>query len=195
MDVNWTAPHYDELFTLNIQDFAKQAIKEIDEKIVGGIGYAPEDGEIIAQCVANCGNDDYLELGTLFGGSAILAAMTKKNWYFGGGVYCIDNLEMLGRTKKQIMDNAHTMGVEIDVKVSNTHPFPYPEREFGCVLIDAAHDFYNVWMDWNNVKKVATKYVIFHDYDRSHLDIMKAVKMAEWFPVHISHHTAVLERP
>jgi len=194
--MKWTAPHYDELFPLDIPNFGNRTARLIDETIEGGIGYTPEDGEILAQCVANAGDGDYLELGTLYGGSAILAALTKKEWRFGGEVYCIDNLQMLSRTRKLIEDNAKKLGVKIHLKVSDTYPnFPYPNAKFSCVLIDAAHDFYSVWQDWNNAKKVSTKYVVFHDYDSSHPDIMKAVKMAEWYPVHISHHTAVLQRP
>jgi len=190
----WTEK--DCLFPLDdAYQYGIEATKEIDKTIFGGVGSPPDDGAIFAQAVKNAGDGDYLELGTLFGGSAILAALTKKKYGIKGGVYAVDDLVMLQeeRNEDTILRNARLMGVKIDLKVAKTVPFPYPDRKFNCVLIDAAHDMCSCLVDWINVKAVATKYVLFHDYIPSYPGVMSVVKMADFYPVFIAAHTAVLQ--
>jgi hypothetical protein len=190
----WTKEDY--LFPLDdAYQFGIDATKQIDRTIEGGVGSPPDDGAIFAQAIKNAGDGDYLELGTLFGGSAILAAMTKKKYGIKGSVTAIDDLMMLQdeRNEDTIHRNAKLMGVKINLKIAKTVPFPFPDRKFNCVLIDAAHDFCSCMTDWVSVKSVATKYVMFHDYIPSYPGVMSVVKMANFYPVFVAAHTAVLQ--
>jgi len=188
----------DYLFPLdNAYIFGAEKTKEIDKTIEGICGSPPDDGAIFAQAVRNAGDGDYLEMGTLFGASAILASLTKKKYGIKGDVYAVDDLVMIGneRNEASIMRNARLMGADIILKVAKTQPFPYPDKKFNCILIDAGHDICSCLLDWISAKSVATKYVIFHDYIPSYPGVMSVVKMADFYPVFIAAHTAVLCNP
>jgi len=176
-------------------EFGAKMAHEIDRTIEGGMGAGDGDCAVLAQAVRNAGDGDYLELGTFFGGSAILASLTKKKYGLKGDVYCIDDMECLKekRNAATVMHNAEKMGASIILKVAKTHPFPWPEKRFNCSFIDAAHDFVSCLVDWINVRAVSTKYVLFHDYAPSYSGVVSVVKLANFYPVHISSATAVLE--
>jgi predicted O-methyltransferase YrrM len=196
--MKWYAPNYAEFFQLtNAFEVGKALAMEIGEKIEGGYGGLDTDGGILAQCVKNIGSADYLEMGSLFGASAILAALTKKTYGFGGKVVCIDDLEMFERKEDVIYNNAELFGVRdyIEVKVARTFPYPLDKkRKFGCVYIDAAHDYQNCKQDWMSAREVSDKYVAFHDYDMAHAGVVKAVSEVHWPIVHVASHTAVVEK-
>ena len=176
-------------------NFGMEMTKKIQETIEGGCGCPEDDGAILAQAIKNAGDGDYLEMGTFFGGSAILASLTKKHFGIKGGVYCIDDLEFFGddRNAATIMRNAEKMGASINLKVAKTSPFPYQGRRFNVVMIDAAHDLASCLNDWMSARSVSTKYVLFHDYSPGYGGVTTTVKFADFMPVHISAHTAVLE--
>ena len=176
-------------------NFGIQTTKRIQETIEGGCGCPEDDGAILAQAIRNAGDGDYLELGTFFGGSAILASLTKKQFGIKGEVFCVDDLEFYGeaRNAATIMRNAEKMGASINLKVAKTSPFPYIGHKFNVVMIDAAHDLASCLQDWMSARAVSTKYVLFHDYSPGYGGVMAVVKYADFWPVHISAHTAVLE--
>jgi hypothetical protein len=192
----WSRSDY--LFPLDdAYQFGIDMTKKIDQAIEGGVGSPPDDGAIFAQAVRNAGDGDYLEMGTLFGASAILASLTKKKYGIKGEVVTIDDLVMLQseRNEDTIMRNARLMGANITLKIAKTQPFPFPDRKFNCILIDAGHDICSCLLDWIAAKEVATKYVMFHDYIPSYPGVMSVVKIADFYPVFVAAHTAVLINP
>lgn len=198
MDWNtWVMPQYPPFFP--VDDTSKWALgkhAEINEKINGKSAMTPQDAAILAQAVRNAGDGDHLEIGSLFGGSAILAALTKKLYGLSGGIVCIDDLEMTG--DNVILKNAALFGVDdiITVYLVKSNPFPF-QRRFVSTLIDASHDYGWCLADWKNAKQYTDKYIIFHDYDPSHMGVVDATKeaMQEWRPVFLAEHTLVLGRP
>jgi len=196
--MKWVCPHYDEIFHIDEAfDYGKSMCLEIQEKIEGGIGCSPDDAGILAQCVRNAGSGDYLEFGTLFGGSAIIAGLVKKKYGLGGRVVCIDDLEMFYRTKQMILSNAAIFDVVsyLEIHVSKTNPYPLDKlRKFSCIFIDAGHDYHNCKEDWLSARGVADRYIIFHDYDLAHKGVMNTVLEANFPVVFLAHHTAVLEK-
>lgn len=204
--VKWDYPPYYPAFDLT---FAYEAgIKiadEISERIVGGIGCGSEDAALLAEVAWRSGHNDHLELGTLFGGTAILVALAKKQFDFDGDVYCVDNFSYLRNQypvgKELVMENAAIFGVEdrIHVFEENTYPLSpdLASRYYGSALIDAAHDFASCQRDWLSVKDISGT-VVFHDYDKEHMGVVSTVRNAMqepgWWLTHLSYHTAVFER-
>ena len=176
-------------------EFGAETTRKIRETIVGDCGLADDDGSVLAQTVKNAGDGDYLELGSFYGASGILASLTKKEYGIKGDVYCVDDLSgIVPRSPADIMKNAEKMDASIILKVAKTSPLPF-RKPFNCVFIDAGHDIASVFEDWLNVRKVATRYVVFHDYSAASLGVMAVVRQADFWPVHISAHMAVLENP
>jgi hypothetical protein len=139
-----------------------------------------------------------------------VAAATKKEFGFMGDVYTIDNGQYQEKIKRQqgielpddvVITNADIFGVadRIFTIEGNTWPLPVPlnSMDFVSAFIDAGHDFGDCHLDWISAKKTAD-IVVFHDYDSSHPGVVTTVELAandlEWWLVHLSHHTAILER-
>lgn len=192
---NWTLPVYTPFFRLGETVALDKAYTFIDTEMTGAMGMTLEDAEILSRAIVNAGHGDHLEIGSLFGGTAILATKAKKLYGLRGIVYCIDDLEMVG--ENLILSNAEKFGVELVLHAGKSSPFPYPDRRFRTTLIDAGHDYGNVIADWHNARDHTDKYVIFHDYDPAHRGVVEAAKeaMQEWTPVYLAEHTLVLEKP
>ena len=202
----WDYPPYLPAFELT--DAYKQGVviaDEIAERIMGGVGAASEDVALLAEVAYRTGHSDHLELGTLFGATAILVAVAKREFGFDGNVYCVDNFSYLKEDypvgKEMVLENAALFDIadRIHVLEGNTYPLP-PDllsRHYGSTFIDAAHDFASCLTDWTSVKDI-TDVVAFHDYDRSHTGVIRTVRSAMqepgWWLVHLSHHMAVMER-
>src|SRR5574342_461649 len=106
----WRTPVYNPFFETEetIIDWVIDTCAEI--KKVCPMGMWEMDSVILAQTVINAGNGDHLEIGSLFGGSAILSALVKKNFSLQGNIYCIDHLVLTG--KDYISINARKFDVE-----------------------------------------------------------------------------------
>jgi predicted O-methyltransferase YrrM len=175
-------------------EFGAETTRKIRDALPCGI--ADDDGSVLAQTIRNAGNGDYLELGTFYGATAILASLTKKEYDIRGDVCCVDDLQFFkedGRCAADIMNNAAMMGASIILNIGKVSPIPFIGRQFNCVFIDASHDIKSVLEDWMNVRQVASKYVVFHDYTEHCPGVLAVVKFADFRPVHISAHMAVLE--
>lgn len=205
-EIKWDYPPYPDPFELtDAYKIGASIAAEIRGGIAGGPGCGDMDAALLAEVVFRAGHSDHLELGTLFGATAILVAMAKKEMGFEGSVYCVDNFTYLSDKypvgPDMVMKNAEIFGVadRIKVLVGNTYPLPpdIAEKHFGSVYIDAAHDVANCVRDWNSVRGISDV-VVFHDYDRSHMGVVATVKYAmqdpDWWLVHLSHHTAIFER-
>lgn len=147
----------------------KAAVMETIVKNGGKFTMRPADAGAIAQCVYSC-TGDYLEIGTLFGGSAIIAAL-----FANGHVYCIDPFgyrEGQSRapaipTKELVLQNAHEWGADekMTIFVQKHPPLP-PELEghrFDVALIDGLHTEEGMRADWMNLKDRVDRYILFHD--------------------------------
>jgi predicted O-methyltransferase YrrM len=202
----WQYPPYSPSFLLGDgYSFGLDVARRIEETINGGAGCLPEDSALLAEIALRAGSSDHLELGTLFGSTAIVVAATKKAFDLDGDVYCIDNFSYLsGKFQvgpEVVMENAKLFDVadRIKVLVGDTYPLPpdITERHFGSAYIDAAHDYGNCRQDWYSVKDISDV-VVFHDYDLSHMGVVSTVRNAMqepgWWLVHLSHHTAIMER-
>jgi len=131
---------------------------------------------LLAQCVFEAGHGDHLEVGTLYGASAILAALTKKEFGLSGDVYCVDpfvdedidpSIKALTDYRvsiERVLGNAKKMGV--DLRVSK---MPFAEYEiknrFASAYIDGDHTYEGVKLDWDKASPHVDKLVFFDDYN------------------------------
>ena len=149
---------------------------------------------------------DHLDIGTYWGGSAMLAALIKQESGSPGKVYTIDAYLRNGKPSTYI-DNITTYLfrrweeenvkdiIELAVGVSNPLPWTGP---FETVYIDGGHDYEAVHSDWLNVKDITTKYVIFDDVGDRWPGVRdtfyEAAVDPEWRVVQLMHQCGVLER-
>jgi hypothetical protein len=144
----------------------------LDDKVEAG-----ESVQMLEKAIIMAGDGDHLDIGTLCGGSAIAAAMFKQHYMLRGDVYTIDPYDysrLSVGVKKQLDNivpsaeltriNAEMFGVENMIKIIQGNSDPLPVLgPFASVYIDGDH--VKVRADWNNVRDITTKVVLFDDYN------------------------------
>lgn len=164
-------------------------MSEINSKIKGRIALLSEDEcNALAQVAAVPG--DYVELGTLWGGTAVLAALAKMRANVTGHVYTVDFMRGgywdsgdpscpgMTPTEGAIYDNLGRFGVEERVTVvkASSYPWPLPATvKPSSVLIDCGHDYENCLRDWQSVRALFPEYVAFHDYSERYPGVSQVV--------------------
>lgn len=154
-------------------------MSEIGKKIRGRVALMSEDeGEALAGMVAVPG--DHVELGTLWGGTAVLAALAKARAGVSGQIYTVDFMKGgywdhgdptcpgLRPSEQAIYDNLHRFGVaeRVTVVKACSYPWPLPDSvRPSTVLIDCGHSYEDCLRDWQNVRALAPHFVAFHDYN------------------------------
>lgn len=118
---------------------------------------------------------DHVEIGTGWGGTAILAAVARQG---RGHIYAIDPITELGfygdvepmsgirPTAAMLQENFHTYGLQDEITHidARSHPWPLPpEQRFTTALIDGDHSYEGAWQDWLNIKDKVDGLVVFHD--------------------------------
>lgn len=180
---------------------------EVSRGIKGRVACRRAVCGVIAEIVTNCGGD-HTEIGTLFGGTAIIAGRMKKT----GKVYIIDPLsgyygakvDPISRLKpdRELLEanlkhwNVINKSVIVEA-VSN--PWPLPEDMcFDTALIDGDHSFGGAMLDWNNLKGWVNRYIMFDNVDTEHPGVVSVFRYAcadqNWRPVLVYETCAVLER-
>ena len=191
---------FDDTYGLGINIY-NRLVKEM-RGVPGSFG--SHDYGLMAQCVKFVGDGDYLEIGCAYGFSAILVALVKRELGIKGTVTCIDKMPGTQEgfanvseniTPEVLFDNAKRMGVEIELVQALSEPFPVMDRRFAMTFIDGWHKDGQPTRDWNNVKAITDKLVLFHDYDEWSPDVLKACLYSTtdpaWLPIHISGNTFV----
>jgi predicted O-methyltransferase YrrM len=193
-------------------EFGKKKGLEIHEKIEGRYAGEPYDWGLMSQMIVWANGGNHLEIGTLFGGSAILAALTKREFSLSGQVTCVDPLtgyygnpidvqSKTNVTADAVRRNADIFGanerIELITKLSQ--PWPLGERRFASAFIDGAHDYASVMSDWENCSKFVDGVIQFDNFDLRHYEIaqvvMTAINHPGWALLHASGITAILSRP
>lgn len=185
---------------------------EIHERMEGRYAGEPYDWGLTAEMIVWAGDGPHLEIGTLFGGSAILAACTKQAFGLSGTVTCVDPLDSYyGNpmdvqsdtlvTADTVRRNAAMFDVEdkIELVTKLSKPWPLGERRFVSAFIDGGHDYDIVMHDWLNCSRVVDKVIQFDNYDARHYQIAQVVRFAlgnpDWALLHASGITAILAKP
>jgi hypothetical protein len=158
---------------------------------------------LVVQAALLSGPGDHVEIGTLFGGSAIAVALAKERRGLAGAVYCIDPLDgyylgtpfaypvdpVIGEPicEATVRQNAQAFGVSERFIILRKRSSPWPEelqgREFVSAYIDGDHWGQGPLDDWYNVCVCTTGYVVFDNCDAKHPDVVRACDLAGRGPV------------
>lgn len=185
---------------MRIHPVAAEVAKEIVENIEGR---AADNGISLiwlGSMVAAAGDGDHVDIGTLFGASAIEAALVKKRLGLKGKVYCIDPYEPRDNIATNLPDNmpkegdpetlmrnAEKFGVELTLIQKRSYPWPDELKDavFATAYIDGDHLGDTPWNDFQNVQSRTTHYIGFDNFEETYGDVIRAVQKAvdtgDWF--------------
>ncbi len=205
--------------TMNPVTYASDLIRTVNERIYGRMCYEQNNCNYLAWAIAQAGNGDHLEIGTLHGGSAILAALVKQQCGFSGDVWCIDPLNgyyvgtpygcpvdwvsKIAVSPETLAGNVAAFGLEDRIHWIQAKSLPFPEQlkdhAFASAFIDGDHWGDAPLLDWASCKDRVSRMVVFDNDDRAtHPAVMKAVEVARsdpfWTCVLRAGITAVFER-
>ncbi len=155
--------------------------------------------EVVMEYVLRAGGGNHLEIGTLFGGSAIAVALAKKKYNQPGMVVCVDPLNGYYQDKfpdHSMMDKVTNVPVTPTTLFHNITKFGVGDRVlvlrskseaianlvdmgFTTAYIDGDHWGDGPLNDWNLVKDITSRYVIFDNLDEFHIDVMYACGCAD----------------
>lgn len=167
------------------EEFGAKTFAQIDATIKGHVCLYANEAGLLAKAIVLAGNGNHLEIGSMWGGSAILAALTKKEYGISGKVYCIDPFISTDNSpdfphdkpdRNIVIENARLMGVELEIIEAYSDPFPLQGHKFASAFVDGDHAGHWPLTDWNNVKKVA-RVVIYHDLYPHEPNVMQAVEV------------------
>ena len=199
----------------------EEIIAHVHENIEGRMCDEFDNVWHLARSVQMAGGGNYLEIGSLFGGSAIVASLLMKELGYGGTVYAIDPFDEYYKktrndggttvgypvdpvsrvevTLERALNNARRLGADVQFIKGKASVNNLPrDVQFSVVYIDGDHWNGAPWHDWLLVKDKASRFVIFDNCDHLHKSVEDAVAKAwqddEWSLVYKAGITAVLER-
>ena len=207
---------------LNIEKPVAESIEEIvqlvDSKIIGRLANKCGDVEldnvhVLLDFVSRAGGGNHLEIGTLFGGSAIAVALLKLQLGQTGIIVCIDPLEgyykMDGSgddisgvpvTPETLFRNIEKFVVEGRILVMRAYSQLCSNIgiQFSTAYIDGDHKHGAPLSDWLLVKDMVSRYVIFDNWGEKFSGVLEACEEAnndpQWNCVYSKGITYVVER-
>lgn len=165
----------------------------IANKIQGRIAVTENELVALVKATIAAGAGDHVEIGCLWGATAIAVALTKERLSIPGHVYTID--PMVGGwwdtkdpvaneqpTIHKVLTNFARFGVyhRMSIIRARSHPWPLPSVHPVSIFIDGAHEYETVVCDILAVKSSEAKVLVFHDYGSAHLDVKRAID--QYFP-------------
>jgi len=200
-----------------VEDLIGDIVYHVEQEIIGRVANkvgSRRTGSIetLLRFVAKSGQGNHLEIGTLFGGSAIPVAILKKKLLLPGMVICIDPLDGYYNQEKDIQSghrvnpynlfkniNHFGLGNRILVMKSKSVPCPkFVDIGFSTAYIDGDHENGVPLHDWKCVRDKVSKFVIFDNCDKNHPEVREACMKArldpEWKEVYNKDITYVVER-
>lgn len=166
----------------------RDLVKYVNNRLIGRVALNGDDqAELLCNVTSVPGL--HLEIGCLWGGTAILAALAKREADAPGHVLSIDFMlggfwdtedpEIHKRPAPQDwMMNAIRFGVEGMISVLRCPSHPWPLSKYVrpmTTLIDGDHSYEGCKRDYLNVKDITQKFLIFHDYHQYYPGVRKVV--------------------
>lgn len=173
----------------------------------------PSTAGYLAQCVSMTPKEPYLEIGSRYGGSAVLASQFGQ-----GDIYCIDPMQSIHHDGPEVVDyfwkNMDKFGIRDRVRLfqAKSDPFPLEDQlvfplqqwgddapvslRFGTTFIDGDHSYPWPGTDWRNVKDITNHFVVFDnvEMDDVYETVMQATQDPLWMLAHLNAYTAVMVR-
>lgn len=151
------------------------------------------------------GDGDHVDIGSLYGASAIMAAKIKERFNLKGIVYAIDPYDpitreiqaapqpgMIGKlsaTPEEFWKNVEEFGLKDRVRLIQKRSHPWPEElkdaVFASAYIDGDHTGHAPWNDFLNLRGRVTQYIGCDNYEEEYADVVeamiKAMNSEDWF--------------
>ena len=147
--------------------------------VYGRIAISDAELELLCQITQNA--KMYVEIGTLWGGSAITVALNNPHilvtaidpmiGYYGGADEWAGGLTPSAQT---LAANTEKNGVKDRVRLVEeySHPFPLPGMAFDVGLIDGDHSYGAVYLDWLSLADICSVIAV---HDMSDPQVLRAV--------------------
>lgn len=153
----------------------------VQKDIDGRLAMLRDEGRLLCESINP--DDLYLEVGTLWGGSAILAAHKAQRvitidplWsdFWADGDTSLKSRKLSIAT---ILDNFHAFRVahKISIIKASSNPFPLTDIYPDVFFIDGDHSFEGVRNDWEIASKITKRTILMHDYGNEHEDVTEFV--------------------
>jgi hypothetical protein len=162
---------------------------EINAGITGRLAlFSDAEAEALYALVAGQAGD-HVEIGTLWGATAVLAGLAKVRGKRKGTVYTIDYMrggfwdhgdpghQQLKPTPRTVVENLRAFGLQgrvVPVRAPS-FPFPLPGLLPATALIDAGHEYEPCLRDWESLRPITSGAIAFHDYDERHPGVRRVV--------------------
>ena len=192
----------------------REIVQYVDDNIVGRLAnksgdFRLDNVDTLLRFVAEAGGGNHLEIGTLFGGSAIAVALLKEELSQSGIIVCIDPLDgyyggadLSGAPAivETLFRNIELFNVGNRILVMQAYSQMCIDMgmSFSTAYIDGDHENDTPLRDWMYVKDIVSKYVIFDNHQIRYPDVRIACRVAdsdpEWRCIYSSGITYVVER-
>ena len=183
---------------------------DISARVVNGLGKSggrAADGGIslpfLISMAQQAGDGDHVDIGSLYGASAIGVALMKKEAGLEGDVYCIDpyNTEKrdqvvhaagemqsdVSASAEALMANAEQFEVELKLVQAVSDPWPeeLEDNTFVSAYIDGDHVGNAPTRDFENLRGRVSGYIGTDNFEEEYPDVVKSMLYAadseDWF--------------
>jgi len=137
------------------------------------------------------GNGDHVEIGCLFGASAIMAALVKEHYHLSGTIYTIDPFEPRSvayfdkvpegteeGSIDAVLENLDHFHVGHRVQVLKMSSYPWPaeldKHEFVTGFIDGNHVGLAPWFDFLSLRDRVKLFIGIDNFEESYPDVLAA---------------------
>jgi len=185
---------------------ALEIARDVTKQLQARGGRAADSGlslPFLASMVALAGDGDHVDIGSLYGASAISVALIKQKLGLKGDVYCIDpydsrlrdaavkasqNLETpVSATPEELQANADYFDVKLTLIQKPSHPWPEELKDnvFASAYIDGDHIGEAPMNDFLNLRGRVTGYIGTDNFEEEYADVVRAILFAantdDWF--------------
>ena len=161
-----------------------ELLRSINKKIIGRAAISEPEAELIVKYTKDSGI--HYEIGCLWGGTTLLALLAGASRVhtvdmMKGGFWDTGDPAVGLRTPsaKIILQNFTNFGVSHRVSIYSckSHPLPMPTHlRPETAFIDGGHTYKVAHQDWLNLKDITRRYILFHDWQRSHQPVQDLIE-------------------
>jgi hypothetical protein len=181
---------------------AEMIVRDINGRAADSGRSLPALGKVVHMA----GPGDHVEIGTLFGASAIMAALVKEEFGMTGQIYCIDPLtardpniqyhednERIKNNKEAtleiVLENFDKFKVSDRIVMLPQPSVPWPEdlkdHQFVSGFIDGDHFHGMPWQDFLNTRDRVKNFLMIDNFEEAYPEVVimgvRALSVGGWF--------------